>query len=172
VIAGAPHGLDPEAVRDEDVAQRRQRQDVSVLPRFQRRRVAGVQGVRISDRSAGGDVRHRERLVAERERDDVVPAGEILGADDRAPAGAEDTADFLNEVVETLDVLDHLVGVNDVERSILERPALVEVADTNVETARSGELDAFHDELEAANTVGRHGQIASNNLGPAAVVAA
>src|SRR5205814_9836118 len=104
VVARPPDRLDPEAVGDEDVAQRRQREDVDVLPRFPRQRLPGVQRVRISDRSPGRDVRERERLVAKGEGDDVVPAREILRADDGAAARAKHAADLLDEVVETLDV--------------------------------------------------------------------
>jgi hypothetical protein len=149
VIPSAPGGLNFQAVRYEEIAERRQRQNVDVLPRLVTRRFADVQSEGIPDRPAGGDIRQRKRLIADCECRQVVPACEILGADNRAAPRAKHASRLLDEVVEPRYMFDHLVRVDYVERFIFERPALIEIPVTNVETTRPCELAAFGDKLHA-----------------------
>jgi hypothetical protein len=44
-----------------------------------------------------------------------VPAGEVLAADERQSVGLEDATDLADEEIDVNEVLDHLVGVDDVE---------------------------------------------------------
>src|SRR5439155_24578649 len=157
---------------DEDVAQRSQRQNVNVVQRLHRRRLVGVRGKRVPDRSASGDVRKRERLVTERERGDVVPARQILSAYQRASSWSKDTADFLHEVVETPDMLDHLIGVHEVERVALEWPPVVEISSTSVEPARASKLSTGGNDLQRVNVPRGDAQPPAQLLSPRTVVAA
>jgi hypothetical protein len=83
---------DREAVCLEDVAQTGQRLNIHVLPRLATRPLAGVQGEPVPDRPNVGDIRQRERLVAEGQRSDVVPAREVLRAHDGDTVRSKDTA--------------------------------------------------------------------------------
>src|SRR5437763_1523056 len=74
VVARAPGGLDRQPVCRANVAQCRQGDDVNVLRRLRGGSFARVQRKPVSNQAKARDVRQRERLVAEDERGDVVPA--------------------------------------------------------------------------------------------------
>ena len=73
-------------------------------------------------------------------------------------------------MIETADVFNHLVGVDNVERSILEGPVLIEVGDANVEASRPCKLDAVRHEFQSENLFRWHAQPMSHELRPRAVV--
>src|SRR5262245_1047052 len=171
VVAGAPGACDGESVRVEEVAQSEEGEHVHVLPRLERAVLACMEREGVPDRALRRDVRQREGLVAERERADVVPAREVLGADEDASARPEHAKGLVDEVIETLHVLDHLVGVDDVEGVVFERPAAVDVADTNVEAPIAREGGALRNDLEAGDLSRRDRETFANDLRPRAVVA-
>src|SRR5687768_1729288 len=102
VIAGSPRRCDAESVGRKDVAEPGEGQDMHVLPGLALRCFARVKGEPVTDRTDVGDVCERERLIPERECDDVVPAREILGADERNAVGREDAPYFRHEMIEAL----------------------------------------------------------------------
>jgi hypothetical protein len=138
----------------EEVTQRNQRQHVHVLPRLAGRRLARMQREGVPDRPKLRDVGQRERLIAEGERRNVVPAGEVLGAHEGEAAGHEHAFDLGGEVIDALHVLDHLIRVHDVERPIGERPRRIEVAGPDVEAARARKLSALLDDLHPVDLLG------------------
>jgi hypothetical protein len=145
---------------------------VHVLPRLVLGLLAGVKCEAVADRPHVRDVRERERLISERERADVVPAREVLRADDCDAARGEDASDLSNEVVEPHHVLDYLVRMNDVEEVVLERPQFLDVSRPHIEAAPPGELGTFVDELQPVHPMGRHTDSATHLVRPRAVVAA
>lgn len=125
----------------------------------------------IPDRSQIRDVRERERLMTERERCDVVPARKILGAHDRPAFRSEHTPQLGDEVIDALDVLDHLVRVDDVDGTVRERPRLFEIADVNVEAAGASQLGPPRHQLEPTNLLGWNADPQPQLFRPGAVVA-
>jgi hypothetical protein len=113
-----------------------------------------------------------ERQISERERGDVVPACKILGVNNRASARPEHTPGLFHEMVETFDVLDHLIGVDDVERGTLERPRVVEISRTNVEAACASQVGAVGDDLLAVDVACRYPEPVSYGVRPRAIIAA
>ena len=87
------------------------------------------------------------------------------------PPRCEHAPQLGDEVIERLDVLDHLVRMHDVESSVGKRPTLFEIAGTHVEAAPPGSLRAGVHELEAVDMVGRDTDPAAHLVGPRAVVA-
>ena len=129
-----------------------------MVPGFDRRRLPGMQRDGITDRSARGDVRERERLITKRKRGYVVPASEILRADNRAAAWSEHTPDFRHEMVETPHVLDYLVGMHNLERLVREGPAFVEVTTTNIEAPRTRNFRTGRNDLHGVNLFCRNAE--------------
>jgi len=80
VITGTHDRLNGKVMRLECFAKAAICEDAHVLPRAPIGVLAPVNRQRITDLEArGGDVCEREGLPPERERRDVMPAGEILG---------------------------------------------------------------------------------------------
>src|SRR5436189_136180 len=171
-IPRAPIGLDPEAVRQEDVSESLERDHVDMLQRLLLDGLAGVQRQRVADRPPARDVGGGERLVADEQSRDVVPAREILRADDGEAAAPQDALGLEDEVVEPRDVLDHLVRMHDVDRPGVERPVIVEVAGANIEAASAGATCLWLDDLQAVDLTRRDPQTAAQPFGPGAVLAA
>src|SRR4051794_37823365 len=69
-----------------------------------------------------------------------------------------------------MDVLDHLVGVHDVEASVLERPALVQVRGAYVEAVRESERAALLHDLDAGDIGRRRSDAMCHRLRPFSIV--
>ena len=154
MVARAELRFDAEPVRGVDVSECLERDHVHVLQGLLRHGLAEVESKRIPDSAPAGDVRRRKRLVSQEQSADVVPAREVLCADDRLPTRSQDSLGLADEVIESLHMLDDLVRVHDVDRGILERPGVVEVTDPDVETPPTRASCLLRDDLHTADVLG------------------
>src|SRR5687768_16730329 len=142
-----------EAVLHEDLGETLRGEDARMEPgglELVGRRLRECEG--IADRPARRDVRQREGHEAENECRHVVPAGEVLSADQSSPAGAEDAVDLADEVVQRDDVLDDLVRMHEVEGLVLERQRVVEVPGVRLDAVRLRRPPSALDNLYAGNS--------------------
>src|SRR5204863_1523254 len=109
VVARAELRFDAEPVRGVDVSECLERDHVHVLQGLLPHGLAEVESKRIPDSAPAGDVRRRKRLVSQEQSADVVPAREVLCADDRLPTRSQDSLGLADEVIESLHMLDDLV---------------------------------------------------------------
>jgi hypothetical protein len=101
-----------------------------MLPALRRRR-----GLSVMDRQRVSDLEvffayigKGKRLPPKDEGEDIVPTAQIFGADDGITPRLQDSPDFFYEIVGILQVLDDLIGMDDLEKLVLERKWLIEVA--------------------------------------------
>ena len=69
-------------------------------------------------------------------------------------------------------MLDDLVRMHDVDRPVVEGPALIEIADQYVESSAASQRGAAGDELDPVDLLWRNAEPLANLIGPGAVVAA
>jgi len=135
-------------------------------------RPVGVEGERVTDWPELREVRDRERLQAAGKCSNVVPAGEVLGADQGDALGVEDALNLLGEVVHPHKVFDHLVGVNDGEGLVRERPGSLEVGAVDGEAPAFGEVCIGGDDLDRSDLIRWDANGAADRVGPGSVLAA
>src|SRR5439155_24908425 len=83
MVTASPYLLDPESMRGEEVAKCLEGHDMDMLERLSGTHVLVVCGEAIPDWAKPRDIRQRKRLVPERQSSEVVPACQVLGADER-----------------------------------------------------------------------------------------
>jgi hypothetical protein len=105
---------------------------------------------------------HGHGLPTERERGDVVPARQVVGRDARKAPRREHPANLVEESVRAADMLDHLVGMHDVERLAREWQAVLEVGTVHLDPTLAGRggmlLDELHPDDPRGTEAGGHAQ--------------
>src|SRR5215211_2020822 len=97
---------------------------------------------------------HGHGLPTERERGYVVPARQVVGGDAGAAAWREHPANVVEESVRAANMLDHLVGMHDVEALALEWQAVLEVAPVHLDSTLAGRGGVLRDELHPHDPCG------------------
>jgi hypothetical protein len=101
-----------------------------MLPALRRRRGLSVMyRQRVSDLEVFfAHIGEGKRLPPQDEGEDIVPTAQIFGADDGVTPRLQDSPDFFYEMIGILQVLDDLIGMDDIEKVVLKRKGLIKVA--------------------------------------------
>ena len=129
-ISGPLDRLRLESMCNEYIFQAAVCKNEVMLPAPRRRRGLPVMyRQRVSDLEAFfAYIGEGKRLPPKDEGEDIVPTAQIFGADDGIPPRLQDSPDFFYEMIGILQVLDDLIGMDDLEKVVLERKGLIEVA--------------------------------------------
>jgi hypothetical protein len=163
IITRAKNPLDLEPVFFEQLLQAAECEYTHVLPTGRLRvTLAPIDSSRIAEASdSARDVRQRERLPAEEQRTNVVPARKILGRDDERSVWRKHTCALTHECIGVVHVLNDLVAEHDVEGAILVGKTVFDPPDVNLNASRPSLARAVYDRLEPVKIlcVGSRGKL-------------
>ncbi len=121
-ISGPLDRLRLESMCNEYIFQTAVCKNAVMLPALRRRR-----GLPVMDRQRVSDLEvffayigKGKRLPPKDECEDIVPTAQIFGADDGITPRLQDSPDFFYEIVGILQVLNDLIGMDDLEKVVLE----------------------------------------------------
>jgi hypothetical protein len=142
-------------VRLEELSEPAVREHPGVMPGLEARGLGPMDCERVAEaRSPRRHVAERERLPAEREGRDVVPARQVLSRRDREPSGPKQPPELRDERVRVREVFDDLIRDDHVERAIRKGKRPVQVRLDDGHPPRAGRLRRRRHELHAVNLGG------------------
>jgi hypothetical protein len=101
-----------------------------------------------------GNIGQAENLPTKRRRGNIVPAAAILGGDDADATRLQNSLDFGKENFKIPDVFDDLIGVDQVEISVVVGQAVAKVRNGNQHAPVSRQGCAAVHDLDAVNFLG------------------